>query len=107
MLDIFIDGFLGFLGFSLNKPDIFPPRASQQNQTEIPTEVQSQDQDVAKKASEDLGNNTGIGIYNKDIAPQAQANLKESCRFEQLYEGANFPNGIIPITSSSGSGCQK
>lgn len=98
--------FLTFLGFDVKDPKILPPRATTQDQTEIPEQVLSKDSDIFKKTSEDLGKDTGVGIYNKDIAEQAQTNKTTTCEFEKLYEGSVFPDNIHPITYSGGSGCQ-
>lgn len=96
-------------GFQIISKESLAPRVEAQHRATLPEQVKAQEGSLLEKTAINIGSKTngseGVGIYPKEIAPQAQEGLSSSCDFEKLYEQSYFPSGINinPITKS---GCK-
>lgn len=78
-----------------NPPKVYSQSESIQ-QAEVPIELKPQDENPVDRLKEFLGGSLGFyGVSLPDISGINKEGIQES---ERLYEKANFPEGIRPVT---------
>lgn len=84
------------LGFNPASPETLLPRASLQQQSKIPPQLEpKKDLNPIEKIKNLLGGNASV--YGATLPSFEQTN-KKADDWEKSYQQANFPDGINPIT---------